>query len=392
MASYLFATEEQRDLADSARFIVEKELKDRIEEYESSDNGLGTYPRDVHNILVESGYFATNIPEEWGGLGLDLTTQVMIIEEIAKVDAGFAFSFAGSGCYWDRIEATGMPQEEKQMWAEKILSGTMGCFALTESDAGSDAAAMRTTAVRDGDEWVINGTKCFASNAPCADYFIIFAWTDKSKRASEGVTAFFVEKDRGVKIGKKENKMGLHLSETAEVVLEDVRVPNDHIVGSEGMGFKLALGGIAGAGSLVNCAPLVGLGQAAIDTAVDYAKQRRQFGKRIIDHQGVGFMIADMMMRESACRAMLYDAVRAVEQHVDQKISLDLMTKCYISENVFKICDDAIQVLGGYGYMKDYPVERYMRNARIFRIFGGTNQIKKKNIMKAVAGRDPKKQ
>lgn len=391
MASYLFATQEQKELADGARLIVEKELEPRISEFEEADGGLGVYPKEVHQVLTDAGYFAAGIPEKWGGIGLDLTTQVMIIEEMGKVDAGFAFSFAGSGCYWDRIEATTMPDEEKQAWADKILSGAQGCFCLTESEAGSDAKAIKTSAVFDEktNEWVINGTKCFASNAPVSDYFITFAWTDKSKRASQGVTAFFVEKDRGVQIGRKENKMGLHLSETADVIFEDVRVPADHVIGEVGKGFGYALGGIAGSGSLVNCAPIVGMAQRALDEAVEYAKVRRQFGKRIIDHEGVGFLIADMQMKVSACRALLYDSVRANEMGIKQDISLDIQNKCYISDAVFEVCNAAIQVLGGYGYMHEYPVERYMRNARIFQIFGGTNQIKRKNLAKAIAGRDP---
>ena len=220
MVNYLFATEEQKELADGARKILEDKLKPRIEEFESADGGLGIYPLEVHKALADAGYYASYIPEEWGGLGLDPVTQGIIIEEMGKIDAGFAFSFAGSGCEFPKILATSMPKEEKQMWADRILAGAMGSFNLTESGAGSDAAAMRTTAVKDGDEWVINGTKCFCSNAPTAEYFICVAWTDKTKRASEGVTAFFVEKDRGVQVGKKENKMGLHLAETAGVSYE----------------------------------------------------------------------------------------------------------------------------------------------------------------------------
>lgn len=389
MVHYLLATEEQKEFADGVRQILDKELKPKIEEYENADDGRGIYPREVHDKLAEAGYFASHVPEEYGGLGLDPVTQAVIIEEMGQVDAGFAFAFAGASAQFDNIMLTGMPQEEKQMWADKVLSGTMGAFCLTEPNAGSDAAAMRTSAVYDEktDEWVINGTKCFASGAPNAEYFIVMGWTDKAKRASQGVTAFFVEKERGVQIGKKENKMGLHLSETAEVIFEDVRVPSDHVIGGVGKGFAVALGGIKGAAAIVNCCPVLGMAQAALDEAVEYAKTRRQFGKRIIDHQGLGFIITDMQMRVSACRSMLYEALVCARDNVPNK--LDLMIKPYITDNCMKVCMDAVQVLGGYGYMKDYPVERYMRNAKIFQIFGGTNQIKHKNLLKVIAGKDP---
>ncbi len=390
MVSYALATEEQRELAETARKILEKELKPRIEEFEAADGGLGVYPMDVHNTLVEAGYYNMDIPEEYGGLGLDPITQAIIIEEMGKVDAGFAFSFAGSGCYFDRVRMMKISEEKKQEIADDLLAGAMCSFNLTEPGAGSDPAAMRTTAVYDEttDEWVINGTKCFGSNAPNAKYFIVSAWTDKTKRASQGITEFWVEKDRGVQIGKKENKMGLHLSETSDVIYEDVRVPADHVIGEVGKGFGNALNGIKTASALVNCCPTLGTAQAALDLAIDYAKTRRQFGKRIIDHQGLGFIIADMMMRLESARAMLYEYLNCEAQGVDCH-KLDLMIKPYITEQAFQVCDDAIQVLGGYGYMKDYPVERYMRNLRIFRIFGGTNQIKRKNLIKSVAGRDP---
>ncbi len=388
---YAFATDEQREFVEGAYKIVEKELKPRIEEYEAADGGLGVYPMDVHQKLVEAGYYGMSIPEEYGGLGFDMLTQGLIIEEIGRIDAGFAFAFAGSCCYFDRILATKMPEEEKQMWADRILSGTMGAFCLTEPGAGSDAAAMLASAVHDdaAGEWIINGTKCFASNSPNAEYFIVFAWTDKSKRASQGVTAFFVEKERGVKIGKKENKMGLHLSETADVIFEDVRVPDDHVIGEPGRGFGVALGGISGAGAVVNCCPCLGMSQAALDECLEYAKVRRQFGKRIVDQQAVGFMIADMEMRTQAARAIVYDALRAADEGI--KTDLDLIIKCYVTDCTMQTTMDAVQVCGGYGYMKDYPFERYMRNAKIFQIFGGTNQIKRKNLIRAMAGRDTAK-
>lgn len=388
MVNYIFATEEQKELVATAREILEAELLPRIEEFESADEGRGVYPMEVHKILAESGYFGMGIPEKWGGLELDIVTQALIIEEMGKIDCGFAFTFAGAGSYFDSILGTSMPDEEKQMWADRIMAGAMGCFAQTEPNAGSDVAAMRTSAVQDGDEWIINGTKCFSSYAPNAEYFIVPAWTDKTQRASKGVTMFFVEKERGVQIGKKENKMGLHLSETSDVIFDDVRVPADHIIGGVGEGFGKALTFLGGSSAMINCAPNLGMAQAALDQSLEYAKERRQFGKRIVDQQAVGFMIADMKMRTEASRAMLYEYLRAKRDGLDCT-ELEMTIKAFITDATMQTTMDAVQVCGGYGYMKDYPFERYMRNAKIFQIFGGTNQIKRKNLIRRMAGRDP---
>ena len=393
MINYLFATEEQKELANEARKILEKELLPKIEEYDEANGGLGGYPMEVHQKLVEAGYYAAYIPEEWGGLGLDPVTLGVIYEEMGKIDAGFAFAFSGSGCEFPKILQTSMSDEEKQMWADRIINeGAMGSFNLTEPGAGSDAAAIRTTAVYDEatDEWVINGTKCFCSNAPTAEYFICVAWTDKTKRPSEGITAFFVEKERGVQVGKQERKMGLHLAGTSDVIYDNVRVPADHVIGEVGKGFRVALGGIKGASALVNCCSSLGMAQAAVDQAIEYAKTRRQFGSRIIDFQAVGFMIADMETRLEAARAMVYESLVCARDGVDSRY-VDYMVKYFVTDQVMAVCEDAVQVVGGYGYMKDYPFERYMRNAKIFQIFGGTNQIKRKNLMKVIAGKDPEK-
>lgn len=393
MVNYIFATEEQKELANQARTILEKELKPRIREFEEANGGLGGYPMEVHQKMVEAGFYGMYIPEEWGGLGFDPVTQAVIYEEMGKIDAGFAFAFAGSGCEFPKILMTKMPDSEKRMWADKIINeGAMCSFNLTESDAGSDAAAIKTTAVYDEktDEWVINGTKCFCSNAPTASYFICIAWTDKSKRASQGCTAFFVEKERGVQVGRQEDKMGLHLAGTADVIYDNVRVPADHVIGEVGQGFGVALGGIKGASALVNCCPSLGSAQAALDEAIEYAKVRRQFGSRIIDFQAVGFMLADMATKVEAARALMYESLVAARDGVDAG-NVDLMIKQFVTDTVMQVTEDAVQVAGGYGYMKDYPFERHMRNAKIFQIFGGTNQIKRKNLMKKIAGRDPEK-
>ena len=391
MVNYIFATDEQRKLAEDLRKILERELSPRVEALEHGDNGLGEFPMDVLHKLAETGYYGMNIPEEYGGLGLDLLTQVILMEEMSQVEAGFAFSCFNGGNFFPFILQTGMSHEEKQRWADQILSGeSVGCFALTEPSAGSDAAAIRTTAVKDGGEWVLNGTKCFISNAPIADHFFIAAWTDKTKSAGKGVTLFFVEKDRGVQVGKKERKMGLKLSCTSDVILDNVRVPEDHVVGEVGSGFGNSLNMLNEDGRIFDAVCALGIAQSALDHAVAYAKERRQFGKRIIDHEGLGFLIADMQARTEASRALLYQTVEAIMRDIPTR-HLTASVKAIVTDDAMQTTVDAVQVFGGYGYSAEYPVEKLMRDAKICQIFGGTNQIQRLIIARDLAGKDPQK-
>ncbi len=382
MVNYLLATEEQKDLAMGARKILEKELAPRLAELEETE----TFPMDVLKTLANAGYYCMEVPEEWGGLGLDFVTRCLVYEEMAKIDAGFTFSFHASP--WEYILHTALPLDVKKDWVAKCIAGDMiGTMGLTEPDAGSDALAMRTSAVKDGNEWVLNGTKCFISNSPLADFLCIVAYTDKSL-GPRGTTMFLLEKGMpGLSIGKKENKMGLRLSPTAEVVMQDVRVPEDHIVGKVGEGFKHAMSSITEA-RVSTLVTALGLAQAAVDHAVKYAKQRRQGGKRIIDHQGLGFLIADMQTRVDAARGLIYYAANAIDKGINIG-TLSSEVKIFVSEMAMSVTTDAVQVLGGYGYMKDYPVEKLMRDAKIYAIFEGTNQINKHTIAKAFAGKDP---
>ena len=390
MVEYMLATEEQKEYAAVAYKIMDKELRPQLEKLEHADEGRGVYPMDVHKKLAEAGFYGMNIPEEYGGLDLDIVTRAVITEEMAKVDAGFTFQFYNSGAYFPLIQQTKISEEEKRGWAERILSGDeVGCFVVTEPNAGSDASAMRTTAVKEGNEWVLNGTKCFASGAPIATFYLVAAWTDKKAGASNGVTFFFIERGTpGLSVGKKENKMGLKLSETAELILDDVHVPEDHVIGEVGKGFKYSMDLISKEGRASGMAFNLGLAQAALDQAVAYAKERRQFGKRIIDHEGLGFLIADMKARTEASRALMYYVLESIKAGKDIG-SMGSVCKMYISDCTMQTTIDAVQVLGGYGYMKDYPVEKYMRDAKIFQIFSGTNQIQRRNIARALAGRDP---
>lgn len=364
----LLLTAEQQEFAALAAEIVKKELAPRVAELDRT----GEFPMDVMDALREAGFYGMGIPEQYGGLGLDVTTQMAIYEEIAKVDAGFSFNFALASGEFGLLETAGAPEELKRYYAEKILSGSICSFCLTEAQAGSDAANIRTTAVRDGDEYVLNGTKCFITNGALADLYIVFAYTDKSK-GTKGISAFLVEKKHGVKVGKTEDKMGLKLSITSELIFDNVHIPASNLIGEEGRGFIYAMKALE-KGRVTTMVHALGIAQAAMDIALDYARVRQTFGKPIIRHQGLAFLLADMQKRIDAARAMLYYSAAVIDRGLPLG-TLSPDTKIFVSETAMSVTTDAVQVLGGYGYMKEYPVEKLMRDAKVFSIFEGTNQI-----------------
>ena len=375
------------------REFAENEIKPLAAEIDEEER----FPKESIPKLARYGFLGIPFPKKYGGQGGTNLAYAMAIEELAKcctTTATIVAAHTSLCCY--PIYAYGT-EEQKMKYLPDLLSGRkLGAFGLTEPNAGSDASGQQTMAVLEGDHYVLNGTKCFITNGGVADAFIVSAYVDKSKGAA-GIAQFFVEKERGVKVGKIEEKMGLHLSVTSEVIFENVRVPMDHMIGSiyflkpdeakELTGSKLTgqaaiMAGLAHAriSSMVHA---LGIGQAALDVAVKYAKERRQFGKRIIDHQGLGFLIADMQTKVDAARALLYYSVDCLDQELDTG-TLSPSTKVFISDAMMQVTLDAIQVLGGYGYMKDYPVEKLARDIKPFAIFEGTNQIQKIVISGAV--------
>ena len=298
---------------------------------------------------------------------------------MSKVDAGFAVAIHGtSNLQFPYIMRSGLPEEKKQEWADRIMSGeSFGAICFTESMAGSDASAIKTTAVFDeaAQEWVLNGVKCFASNGPIADHFVIFAWTDKTQKPGSGISAFFVEKERGVEIGTIENKLGLKMSKTSEVILNDVRVPADHLCGELGTGYKQFLSGMDEV-RITGMIFSLGIAQAAVDAAVEYAKTRKTMGQPIIRHQGLGFLLAEMQTRTDASRAILYQGARCLDEGLPLG-TISSSSKNFVANSTVQTVIDAMEVFGGYGYVKDYPVEKLVRDAKIFTIFDGTTEINK---------------
>jgi len=367
MKKHLFMTEEQKEIIGLAKQILDKELKPRVRELEE----IGEFPMDVFQKMYEAGLYGIEIPEKYGGMGASFETSFMLNEEMAWYEPGFAFAFRLGSGVTNSIFLSGS-EELKERAAKMILDGKIGAFCLTEAEAGSDAGAIRTTAVRDGDDYIINGTKTFISNGGIADFFVVAATLDRDLK-HKGITLFLIEKERGVIIGKREDKMGLKLSITNELVFDNVRIPASNLIGKEGEGFRLAMQDMESVrpGCMMYA---VGLSQRALDEAVAYAKVRKTFGEPIINYQGVSFILADMQKKVHMCRASLMQIARALDHGLPLH-GYGSSAKTFVSDSAMEITTDAVQILGGYGYMKDYPVEKLMRDAKIFQIFEGTNQI-----------------
>lgn len=389
MVRYLFATEEQKKMYEEVSAIMEEALPfERLKEIEASNGGVGEYPWDVHKKLADAGYYAMNLPKEYGGKGIGWVTRALVFEAISYTDAGFAFSFRGLGDKFDTVQNSHLPEEEKQAWAAKFRTGEAGgAFALTEPNAGSDAKAIEATAVKDGNEWVINGTKCMINNAGTADYFGVFAWTDKSVGAGHGITCFLVEKDRpGVVIPPADNKLGMKLENCGSIEFHDVRVPEDHIVGELGRGFATAMDKLEAVRPF-NIAFALGAAQRSVDECVKYANDRMAFGKTIINHEGVGFQLAEMQLKLDAARCMLYETMEAA----DRGIKLGYLAsgaKWYGIELCVQVANDALDIMGGRGIMHDYPLEKIMRDLRGLPAMGGTPLIQKRTIARTMIKRD----
>lgn len=364
--------EEQRMLLDMVREVAQEKIAPRA----AAIDQAGEYPWDIKDALAKLDLLALPFPEEYGGTGTDLLTICMVIEEIAKVCATSSLIIATQSLGSLPISLAGTP-EQKNRYFPRLASGEwVAAFGLTEPGAGSDAAAMRTRAVREGDEYVINGSKHFITNAGVAHVNTIFAMTDSSKGV-KGISAFVVEADRpGFAVGKIEHKMGIRGSRTGELVFSDCRIPAENLLGKEGDGFKIAMMTLDRSRPEV-AAQAVGIAQGAVDFACRYAKERIQFGAPISSLQAIQFMLADMATSVQAARLLVYEAAEAIDRGDKNLSILSAMAKCFAGDTAMRVTTDAVQVLGGYGYMTEYPVERMMRDAKITQIYEGTNQIQR---------------
>jgi alkylation response protein AidB-like acyl-CoA dehydrogenase len=365
-------TEEHEMVREAVRAVCE----DKIAPLAAEVDEKSEFPQASYDALRQAGFHAVHIPEQYGGAGADALATVIVIEEVARVCASTSLIPAVNklGTVPLLLSAS---EDVLKRYLPRVASGeAMFSYALSEAEAGSDAAAMRTRAVRDGDSYVLNGSKRWITNAGVSELYTVMAVTDPDAGA-KGISAFVVEKsDVGFSFGAPERKLGIKGSPTRELIFDNCRIPADRLVGAEGTGFKTALRTLDHTRVTI-AAQAVGIAQGALDYALGYAKERKQFGRAIADFQGMQFMLADMAMKLEAARQLTYAAAAKSERGDKDLTFFGAAAKCFASDAAMEITTDAVQVLGGYGYVKDYPVERMMRDAKITQIYEGTNQIQR---------------
>jgi len=368
-------TDEQKMIQELARKVAEEKIKPVAAKYDQSEE----FPWDIMEILAKADLFAIFVPQEYGGTGGGILDLCIATEELSRACGGIAVCYAASALGTFPIILFGNEEQKKKYLPDLASGKKIAGFGITEPEAGSDASAIKTTAKKEGDYYVLNGLKHFITNGGDAQTYTVIVMTDKIKGA-RGASAFIVEKGTpGFTFGKKEEKLGIRASSTTELIFTDCKIPKENLLSKEGMGFIVTMKtfdmsrpGVA--------AQALGIAQGALDIAVKYAKERQQFGKSISSFQGIQWMLADMATQIEAARALVYSCAREIDAGVKDVGKDSAMAKMYASDVAMKVTTDAVQILGGYGYMKDYPAEKYMRDAKITQIYEGTNQIQRNII------------
>lgn len=374
-----FLTEDQMIIKDLVRQIAEKKILPVRGELDEKEE----FPWEIMNVLAESDLFGLFIPEEYGGLGKGCLELCIAIEELSRACLGVSTSYAANALGAYPILLYGSEEQKKKYLPDIAAGKRLVAFALTESNAGSDAAAIQTTAKAEGNEYVINGTKQWITNGGEAEIYTIIAMTDKTKGA-RGASAFIVEKGTpGFSFGKKEKKMGIKASTTRELIFDNCRIPKDNIIGKEGLGFIIAMKTLDNSRPGVG-AQGVGVAQGAFEEALKFAKQRIQFGQPIISFQAIQHMLADMATEIEAARALVYSVARYIDSGAKDISKESAMAKVFATDVAMRVTTNAVQILGGAGYMRDYPVEKMMRDAKVLQIYEGTNQIQRNIIAQAL--------
>ena len=372
-------TDEQLQIQKMVKDFSVQELEPSVHDRDQASK----FDRNLYNKMADQGFTGIYFDEKYGGAEMDYTSYILAVEEMSKVDDGMAISLSATVSLCAApIDEFGT-EEQKAKYLTPLAEGSkMGAFGLTEPNAGTDAGGQQTVAVLEGDHYVLNGSKIFITNGSEAEINIIFAMTDKS-RGARGITAFIVEKDTpGFSIGAKEDKLGIRTSITTELIFQDCKIPVENRLGKEVEGFKIAMKTLDG-GRIGVAAQALGIASAALDHAIRYSKERQQFGKPISAFQAISFMMADMAMKIDAARLLVYRA--AWLKQTGQEYGTEAaMAKCFASDVAMEVTTDAIQIFGGYGYSKEYPVERLMRNAKITQIYEGTNQVQRMVISGAI--------
>ncbi|MBY0289576.1 MAG: acyl-CoA dehydrogenase [Mycobacteriaceae bacterium] len=372
-------SDEHAELRAVLRDLCDKEIAPHAADVDEK----ARYTDEAEAALTAAGMAAIHIPEEYGGQGGDSVAACIVIEEVARVCASSSLIPICNKLGTMGLLLRGSEELKKQVLPSIAAGEAMASYALSEREAGSDAASMRTRARRDGDDWVLNGAKCWISNGGHSTWYTVMAVTDPDKGAN-GISAFVVHKDDpGFAVGAKERKLGIKGSPTTELYFEDCRIPGDRIIGDEGSGFKTALATLDHTRPTIG-AQAVGIAQGALEAAIAYTKERKQFRQRIADFQAVQFMIADMAMKIEAARLMVYTAAARAERGEPDLGFISSASKCYASDVAMSVTTDAVQLFGGYGYTVDFPVERFMRDAKITQIYEGTNQIQRVVMSRAL--------
>ncbi len=370
-----FLTEEQQMIKDLARKIAEEKILPKRAEYDENE----TFPHDIVKILADSDLFGVFVPEEYGGLGYGVFELCLVIEELSRICGGIALSYAGTALGTFPIVLFGN-EEQKKKYLPPIAKGEkIAAFAVTEPEAGSDITTLNTTAKKEGDYYILNGTKQWITNGGEAETYVVIASTDKTKGA-RGSTAFIVEKGwDGFEFGKKEKKLGIRASATRELVFTNCKVPKENVLGREGMGFLITIKNFDTSRPGV-AAQALGIAEGAYEAALEYSHQRKQFGQPISSFQAIQHMLADMATQIEAARLLIYQTAKTIDSGAKNYSKESAMCKLFASDVAMKVTTDAIQIFGGYGYMKDYPVEKMFRDAKITQIYEGTNQIQRNVI------------
>ena len=376
----MLLTDEQEMIRDAVRDYA----RERIAPFAAQWDRDSTFPADALKGLATLGCFGVTVPERWGGAGLDTLSLSLILEEIAAADGATSTIISVNNCPVCSMLQAFANDAQKDRWLAPLARGTMlGAFCLTEPHVGSDASALKTTAVRDGNDFVLDGTKQFITSGQTADVALVMAVTDKAA-GKKGITAFIVDtKTPGYEVASLEKKVGQHASDTAQIRFENCRVPAANVIGDEGQGYKIALSGLEG-GRIGIASQAVGMARAALEAALAYAKERTSFGKPLFDHQAVQFRLADMATQVEVARQMIWHAA-SLRDAGKPCLKEAAMAKLFASEMAERVCSDAIQVFGGYGYVNDFPVERIWRDVRVCQIYEGTSDIQKILIGRALA-------
>jgi alkylation response protein AidB-like acyl-CoA dehydrogenase len=375
----MLLNDDQIQVRDAMRDFAQRELWPHAADWDRRHH----FPKDVHQGLAALGAYGICVPEQWGGAEMDYLTLAVVLEEIAAGDGGTSTVISVTNCPVNAILLRYGSDAQKKRWLTPLAQGQMlGAFCLTEPHVGSDASALRTTAVRQGDAYVINGVKQFITSGKNAQLAIVIAVTDKGA-GKKGMSAFIVPTDTpGYQVARLEDKLGQHSSDTAQINFDNCRIPADHLIGAEGEGYKIALSALEG-GRIGIAAQSVGMARSALDFAIDYAKQRESFGAALIQHQAVGFRLADCATELEAARQLIWHAA-ALRDAGQPCLKEAAMAKLFASEMAERVCSAALQTLGGYGYVSDFPIERIYRDVRVCQIYEGTSDIQKIIIQRAL--------